>query len=117
MLPKKQRLNLEKTKNRDIFSSSNKFKTNRFLVFYRSGKTFKASAVVPKKKIPLAVDRNRIKRKIYAILEKHQIRKNKIEIVILLTASISSEAKIANKIIKALDQINEEHVEKRLQSN
>ncbi len=117
MLSKEQRLNLGKTKNRNIFSSSNKLKINRFLIFYRPGKTFKASAVVPKKKINLAVDRNRIKRKIYSILEKHQIRKNKIEIVILLTNSVSPEAKIANEIIKALDQINEEYVEKRLQSN
>ncbi len=110
MLPKKQKLNLGKSNNRSIFSSSEKFKTAHFLFFFRSGASFKASVVIPKRKVSLAAKRNRLKRRIYSILDDHQIRNRKIQLVVLLTKAIKPEAKISKEITQALDLINERNI-------
>jgi len=66
MLPKKKRLSRQEF-NR-FFSVGKRFHSPSFQVVYAPYETFHASIVVPKKVARLAVGRNKVRRRMYAIL-------------------------------------------------
>lgn len=85
MLAKKNRLNLADPAARSIFKEANKKFSEHFIFFYRkNSKEFKATVVIPKQKVKLAVKRNQLKRKVYQIIQESVLTELTLEIVILL---------------------------------
>ena len=83
MLPKSKKLNLKLLKNKDVFNSG----------FYWSGQTIsinfdfnenKISVVIPKKIIPLAVNRNSWKRFIYQNIDNDVLGLKHLRLIIKL---------------------------------
>ncbi len=114
MLSKKQRLNLTFKKNQSIFQQKRHYSQNFIYYFSFAGKEFKAAAVVPKKKIGLAVDRNKIKRLIYQSVQSftQQHPSFQIKIIIVLknkidirTASKETLQQLQNEIKETLEKL------------
>ncbi len=84
MLPKKSRLNLAKPQNQRIFKAARKT-SSHFKVFYRPSKRkiFKAAVVIPIKLFRKAAWRNKWRRKVYALVESHQICKLPVELALV----------------------------------
>ena len=68
MLPKHLKLDLRSEKN--FFSSCKKNHSQYFSFFYRKneGKGLRVVVIIPKKTVRLATERNKVKRKIYSII-------------------------------------------------
>lgn len=92
MLPKKERLNLKKDCNKKIFKARNTTNSH-FRVHFRKGGSFKAAAVVPVKQVNKAALRNQIKRKIYAVIEQHPIRRQNLHLLVMLISPILDDFK------------------------
>ncbi len=103
MLPKSKRAR------RDDFNELKKKNTVRGVfvdIMYSPSKEIRFACVISKKKIKLAVDRNRVRRKIYSALEK--IKLNKPHIVIIYPKQValtSPHKKIVTEIQSIFDTL------------
>jgi len=105
MLPKSRKLNLKLLKNKDVFTSG----------FYWSGKTIsvnldfkdennKISVIVPKKTIPLAVNRNSWKRFIYQNIDDDILNLKHLRLIIKLKVKGKINSEFKEKVL--LDMSN-----------
>ncbi|KUK79879.1 MAG: hypothetical protein XD95_0055 [Microgenomates bacterium 39_7] len=104
MLNKKQKLNLSLPQDRKIFQEK-KIKSKDFTLFFRDADRFRALVVVPKKCVPLAVDRNRIRRLIYNQIKNHKIVEEKKEVLVLYQSKDTAGSKLFLK--KTLRELEE----------
>ncbi|MEA2056402.1 MAG: ribonuclease P protein component [Patescibacteria group bacterium] len=109
MLPKNKRLNLGKKEGYSIFSSSlsKSFKTTHFKIFYRKAKVFKTAVIIPKKNVQKAVLRNKLKRKIYGIIEENEDVDIKVSLVLFLRRKDSNLEELNQEIRRIFKKINE----------
>jgi ribonuclease P protein component len=112
MLPKKSRLNLIKPQNQQIFKAAYKT-SSHFKIFYRLSeqRKFKAAVVIPIKLFRKAAGRNKWRRKVYALVESHQINKLPVELVPVCIRSLKNDEEwlaIKRDLEEKLDEISQE---------
>lgn len=103
MLPKKERLN-RAAFNR-FFAAGKRIHSPHLQIVWAQHPTFHASVVVPKKIEKSAVGRNRIRRRIYAILSryKHEVGVKGVYIVLVKPGVATlSHAALTEEIIRSL---------------
>jgi ribonuclease P protein component len=99
MLRKSQRLNLSLPQNRKIFREKH-LSSKNLTLYFRNANQFKAAVVIPKKNVPLAVDRNQVRRILYIqIRQCEKLCANK-EILILYRSPNSLREKDKRKMIE-----------------
>jgi ribonuclease P protein component len=76
-------LNQETDFNRKRFKRPFNTSSLRLSISHESGKIARFGIIIPKKVLPKAVDRNKVKRRIKAILRKHFNHFNQVDILIL----------------------------------
>lgn len=88
MLAKKQRLNLRHQRNLTIFKDSTRFHSQFFLYYLRLIKenTFKVAIVISKSKVNKAVDRNKLRRLLFA---DYPEEKKGYELVVVLNKTVN----------------------------
>ncbi len=107
MLPKKQRLNLAESKNKKIFKDLSR-KSPHFKFYSRQAleNTFKAAVVIPVKTVRKAAHRNKLRRWVYEIVEKHPVKNESLELVIVCSKRPEFNfAKVKKEVETALDNI------------
>jgi len=89
MLAKAQRLNLSQKENQKVFKKQCQYSQN-FIFYFEESTQFQVAAVVPKKKVSLASDRNQIRRLIYQAIQElvQEKLEFKIKIIIVLKNKI-----------------------------
>jgi ribonuclease P protein component len=112
MLPKKSRLNLTKSHNQQIFKAAYKT-SSHFKIFYRFSeqRKFKATVVMPIKLFRKAVWRNKWRRKVYALVESHQICKLPVELALICIRNLKNDKEwpaIKKDLEEKLDEISQE---------
>lgn len=102
MFPKKRKFNLRE--NKDFFETALSFSTPYFKVFTnKNDSLLQASVIVPKKMVKLAVDRNKIKRKVWEALQTAEKGTQKeVKLTIVLVAH--------QKVLKASAQELEKEI-------
>jgi ribonuclease P protein component len=105
MLPKSRKLNLKLLNNKEIFTSGYYWsgKTISINFDFKKGKN-KISTVVPKKVVPLAVNRNSWKRLIYQNIDEDILNLKSLRLVIKLKTRKKMNSELKDKLI--LDMSN-----------
>jgi ribonuclease P protein component len=101
MLPKRERLNLKKGVSKNIFRARS-LTNSYFRVYFRKSDSFKAAAVVPVKQIKKAAQRNQLKRKVYAVLEKSTLRRKKLHLLVMLVKPIADDFSLINQELQTI---------------
>lgn len=107
MLPKKQRLNLARVENREVFktlcTTSSHFK---FYCQTHPEKKFEAGVVIPVKVVRKAAHRNQLRRWVYNMLAKHSIKEEYLKIAVVCSKKPSFDfKKIEQEINSALSDL------------
>lgn len=107
MLPKKNRLNLKEQQNRELFRKKiTESDSIKYFADIANDNSFKVVVVVPTKVYNKAFLRNKLRRKIYQIIEKHLIKNLSIELILLVYKQLElSEEKLEQDIQEKLNVI------------
>jgi ribonuclease P protein component len=107
MLPKKNRLNLKEQQNRELFRKKiTESDSIKYFADIANDNSFKVAVVVPTKVYNKAFLRNKLRRKIYQIIEKHLIKNLSIELILLVYKQLElSEEKLEQDIQEKLNVI------------
>jgi ribonuclease P protein component len=102
MLPKKNRLNLKKQENRKLFRKKiAESGSIKYFADIADDNSFKAAVVVSIKACNKAAHRNKLRRKIYQIIEQHAVRNLPIELILLVYKKVEfSEEKLEQDIVE-----------------
>jgi ribonuclease P protein component len=105
MLPKSKKLNLKLLNNKEIFTSGYYWggKTISINFDFKKGKN-KISVVVPKKVVPLAVNRNLWKRLVYQNIDEKVLNLKSLRLIIKLKARKKLNPELKKKLL--LDMSN-----------
>ncbi len=107
MIPLKNRLQLRKIK--DFFSKSQKVRGRFFTFFYQVQKEqlSQVAVIAPKKQLPTAVSRNRIKRRVKAVVLPMIKEKPGLKMAIVVYSGINelSHAELKKEINKMISRL------------
>lgn len=113
MLPKKNRLNLKLEKNRRLFKN---LRYDSFGIKYYVQKNeelrFQAAAVPSVKNFNKAVERNKVRRIVYQVVDSHPIKNLSVKLVLvvygkkILTDSAEVEKDIRKKLVLIAEKFN-----------
>lgn len=107
MLPKKNRLNLKKQNNRNLFRKKIiESESIKYFADNSKNSNFKSAVVVSKKAYNKAFQRNKLRRKLYQIIQTHPVKKLPINLVLLVYKKSEHEQDLEEIMVKEnLDKI------------